>query len=242
MIFPSTSEVYGMCQDAVFNEETSSLVLGPNNKQRWIYSCAKQLLDRVIWAYGQESQLRFTLVRPFNWIGPNLDDIDAPKEGSSRVLTQFLGHLLRNEPIRLVDGGKQRRAFTYIDDGVDALTRIIANEGGCADGQIFNLGNPKNDCSIRELATTLVDIMEEFKEFKGIRQRAVIQDVTAEAYYGASYQDMQTRVPDIANARTRLGWEPRVPLREALRRTVAHYVVLRARGRSRQAASDEGSK
>jgi nucleoside-diphosphate-sugar epimerase len=230
LIFPSTSEVYGMSPDAAFNEETSPLVLGPICKQRWIYSCAKQLLDRVIWAYGRDAKLRFTLFRPFNWIGPNLDDIDAPKEGSSRVVTQFLGHLLRNEPIRLVDGGRQRRSFTYIEDGVDALMRILVNKDGCADGQIFNLGNPKNDCSIRELAEMMVSVMEEFKEFKGIRARTVIQDVAAVDYYGRDYQDMQTRVPDITRARTRLGWEPLVDLREALRRTAAHYVSRGTRG------------
>lgn len=227
LIFPSTSEVYGMCMDPAFNEDSSPLVLGPINKQRWIYSCSKQLLDRVIWAYGQENKLRFTLIRPFNWIGPNLDDIDTPKEGSSRVVTQFLGHLLRNEPIRLVDGGRQRRSFTYIDDGIDALMRIIANKDGCADGQIFNVGNPANDCSVRELADNMITIMEEFEQFKDIRRRAVIKDISADAYYGISYQDMQTRVPDISRARSRLGWEPHVSLSEALRRTVAYYVSRR---------------
>ncbi len=117
VVFPSTSEVYGMCPDAEFDEESSPLVYGPIRKQRWIYSCSKQLLDRVIWAYGQSEGLKFTLFRPFNWIGPHLDDIDSPKEGSSRVLTQFLHNILYGEPIKLVDGGTQRRSFTYISDG-----------------------------------------------------------------------------------------------------------------------------
>src|SRR5438132_1471144 len=69
VIFPSTSEVYGMCQDQYFDEDTSNLVVGPINKQRWIYSVSKQLLDRVIWAYGAKG-LNFTLFRPFNWMGP----------------------------------------------------------------------------------------------------------------------------------------------------------------------------
>jgi len=85
---------------------------GPIHKQRWIYSCVKQLLDRIIWAYGQQG-LQFTLFRPFNWIGSGLDSMDDPKEGSSRVLTQFLGHIVRGEPIKLVDGGTQTRAFTF---------------------------------------------------------------------------------------------------------------------------------
>jgi nucleoside-diphosphate-sugar epimerase len=57
---------------------------------------------------------------PFNWIGAGLDNINTPKEGSSRVITQFLGHIVRGEPIKLVDGGTQKRAFTYIDDGIAA--------------------------------------------------------------------------------------------------------------------------
>ncbi|HMA31345.1 MAG TPA: bifunctional UDP-4-keto-pentose/UDP-xylose synthase, partial [Casimicrobiaceae bacterium] len=68
VVFPSTSEVYGMCGDAEFDPERSNLVLGPINKPRWIYSCAKQLMDRVIHGYGQQEGLDYTLFRPFNWI------------------------------------------------------------------------------------------------------------------------------------------------------------------------------
>ncbi len=69
--------------------------------------------------------------------------MDDPKEGSSRVLTQFLGHIVRGEPIKLVDGGTQTRAFTYIDDAVECLTTIIDNPDGIADGKIYNIGNPQ---------------------------------------------------------------------------------------------------
>lgn len=224
VVFPSTSEVYGMCADAEFNEETSPLVMGPINKQRWIYACAKQLFDRVIWAYGSEEGLRFTLFRPFNWLGPNLDSPHTPKEGSSRVVTQFLGHLLRDEPIRLVDGGSQRRSFTYIDDGISALMKILENENGAADGQIFNIGNPENDCSIRELANLMIDILSEFEGFAGLRDRVRIEEVAAGDYYGEGYQDILTRVPDISNAHKHLGWKPEIDLRESLRRTIAYYV------------------
>src|SRR5947209_8096669 len=103
LVFPSTSEVYGMCHDEEFDPDNSELICGPINKPRWIYSCAKQLMDRVIHAYGMEAGLNYTLFRPFNWIGGGLDNINTPKEGSSRVITQFLGHILRGEPIQLVD-------------------------------------------------------------------------------------------------------------------------------------------
>jgi nucleoside-diphosphate-sugar epimerase len=155
LVFPSTSEVYGMSPDAEFDPESSPLVYGPINKPRWIYACAKQLMDRVIWGYGMEG-LRFTLFRPFNWIGPGLDSIYTSKEGSSRVVTQFLGHIARGEPINLVDGGSQKRAFTYIDDGIDALSLIIENKNDIANGKIYNIGNPLNNHSVKELANMIV--------------------------------------------------------------------------------------
>ena len=89
-----------------------------------------------------QAGLDFTLFRPFNWIGAGLDSIGTAKEGSSRVVTQFLGHIVRGEPIQLVDGGSQKRAFTYIDDGIDALMKIIENPDGIARGKIYNIGNP----------------------------------------------------------------------------------------------------
>src|SRR5277367_5374854 len=143
VVFPSTSEVYGMNTEKEFDEETSNLVLGPVAKQRWIYACSKQLLDRVIYAYGSENKLDYTLFRPFNWIGPRLDNIWAAKEGSSRVLTQFIGNIIRRENVQLVDGGSQRRCFLYIDDAIQALMRIIENRDGQASKRIFNIGNAK---------------------------------------------------------------------------------------------------
>ena len=113
ILFPSTSEVYGMCRDPEFDADESELVYGPINKPRWIYACSKQLMDRVIHAYGMSEGLDYTLFRPFNWIGSGLDSIYTAKEGSSRVITQFLGHIVRGETIKLVDGGKQKRAFPY---------------------------------------------------------------------------------------------------------------------------------
>ncbi len=228
VVFPSTSEVYGMCPDPEFDEEKSPLVYGPIRKQRWIYSCSKQLLDRVIWAYGEAEGLRFTLFRPFNWIGPHLDDVDSPKEGSSRVLTQFLHNVLYGEPIKLVDGGAQRRSFTYISDGIDCLMKILENRNGAADGGIFNVGNPANDLSVRELAEKLVAAVAAHPAFGARARQTPLVDVSSDAYYGDGYQDILTRVPSIARARQRLGWEPRVGLDEAIRLTVDFYLSKRA--------------
>ena len=226
VVFPSTSEVYGMCPDSEFDEDTSPMVYGPIAKQRWIYSCSKQLLDRVIWAYGERG-LHFTLFRPFNWFGPHLDDIDSPKEGSSRVLTQFLHNILYGERIKLVDGGTQRRSFTYISDGIDALMAILENRDGAADGGIFNVGNPANDLSIRELAERMIAAVGSYPGFENHAVRARIVEVASGDYYGSGYQDILTRVPSIRRARRLLGWEPKVSLEEGIRRTLDFYLQSR---------------
>src|SRR6185312_3328072 len=157
IVFPSTSEVYGMCPDPEFKEEESNLVLGPIHKERWIYSCSKQLLDRIIYAYGAHHGLKYTLFRPFNWIGPRQDNIFNAQAGSSRVLPQFISNIIHGKDIQLGDGGSQRRCFTYISDGIDALIKIRENSNNCAENRIFNLGNPHNNFSIRELADALLN-------------------------------------------------------------------------------------
>jgi UDP-4-amino-4-deoxy-L-arabinose formyltransferase/UDP-glucuronic acid dehydrogenase (UDP-4-keto-hexauronic acid decarboxylating) len=224
VIFPSTSEVYGMCDDAEFDEDTSRLILGPINKQRWIYSASKQLLDRVIWAYGVQRGLKFTLFRPFNWIGPRLDTLESARVGSSRAITQLISNLVEGAPMLMMDGGAQKRCFTDVAEGIDCLFRIIENEGGRCDGKIFNVGNPNNEASIRELAELLYakferhPLRDRFPPFAGIR------DLESSAHYGTGYQDVTHRRPSIANATRTLGWKPVVPLEESVERTLDWFL------------------
>jgi nucleoside-diphosphate-sugar epimerase len=223
LIFPSTSEVYGMCPDAQFDPETSPLVYGPINKPRWIYACLKQLMDRVIAAYGQSANFDYTLFRPFNWIGPGLDSINTAKEGSSRVITQFLGHIVRGERIKLVDGGLQKRAFTFVDDGIDALMKIIENKNGVARSKIYNVGNPRNNLSIKQLAQMMLKLALTYPEYAKQARKVRIVKTTAAKYYGKGYQDMQNRVPHIANTSRDLDWRPKVGMTEALKRVLDSY-------------------
>jgi nucleoside-diphosphate-sugar epimerase len=216
IVFPSTSEVYGMSEDAIFHPYESNLVLGPIARPRWIYACAKQLLDRVIAAYGQQHGLKYTLFRPFNWIGSGLDSLHTQKEGSSRVVTQFLGHIVRGEEIKLVDGGLQRRSFTDVSDGISALTRIIENPGQVADGKIYNIGNPANDLSIKELAELMLSMALKIPEYRQQAGKVRIVEVGSVEYYGKGYQDIRSRVPYIDNTCEELAWKPRVSLQSAL--------------------------
>lgn len=216
LVFPSTSEVYGMCPDEEFDPDHSPLVYGPISKTRWIYAASKQLMDRVIHAYGQQHGLRYTLFRPFNWIGPGLDSIHATTEGSSRVVSHFLGQIIRGEDILLVGGGAQRRSFTCVSDGINALLKIIENRDGIANQKIYNIGNPQNDYSIRELALMM---LEQCKHHQALAERSAsiqLRDVEPESFYGAGYQDTQRRVPSIASTCHDLGWRPLVPMKQAL--------------------------
>ena len=218
IIFLSFSEVYGMSEDENFNEETSSLVLGPIQKERWIYSCSKQLLDRVIWSYGHKG-LNFTLFRPFNWIGSAQDDLYSEH---ARLIPKFLGNILRHEPMILVGGGQQRRSFTDIDDGVDALIRIIENRQGQCDGKILNIGNPKNNASVKEIADMLVHVLSEYTDYRTFAERAQSKVVSEKDFYGSSYQDVKQRVPDISAINTATDWVPKVPLRTSIE-NIIHF-------------------
>jgi nucleoside-diphosphate-sugar epimerase len=223
LIWPSTSEVYGMSSDIEFHPEQSNLVMGPIDKLRWIYASGKSLMDRIIYAYGRDKGLQYTIFRPFNWIGYGQDDIHAV-DGSPRVITQFLGNILRGEQVHLVDGGENRRSFTYIDDAIDALFAVIENKDGIAAGKIYNIGNPKNNHSIKEVAEMMFLLAPEYPFFSDRLSEAQLVEVLSETHYGEGYQDMINRTPFIANTQVELDWEPRFTLKDSLEGIFAAYV------------------
>ncbi|HEX5484862.1 bifunctional UDP-4-keto-pentose/UDP-xylose synthase [Limnobacter sp.] len=223
VVFPSTSEVYGMCKDESFDPYESELVYGPINKPRWIYACSKQLMDRVIAAYGQQGALDYTLFRPFNWIGGGLDSIHTPKEGSSRVITQFLGHIARGETITLVDGGLQKRSFTYIDDGIAALIKIIDNKDGAASQKIYNIGNPANNYSIKDLLDMMLATAAKYPEFAAGLAKVKVEVTSSDNYYGKGYQDVKSRVPSITNTCEELDWKPTTNMQDSLDGIFEYY-------------------
>jgi UDP-4-amino-4-deoxy-L-arabinose formyltransferase/UDP-glucuronic acid dehydrogenase (UDP-4-keto-hexauronic acid decarboxylating) len=224
IVFPSTSEVYGMCTDKDFDEDNSNLVVGPINRQRWIYSVSKQLLDRVIWAYGEKSGLKFTLFRPFNWMGPRLDNLNAARIGSSRAITQLILNLVEGSPIKLIEGGSQKRCFTDISDGIEALYRIIENEDNRCDGQIINIGNPDNEASIKELAEMLLACFERHPLRQHFPPFAGFRDVESSDYYGKGYQDVEHRKPSIRNARRCLNWQPGIAMQQTVEETLDFFL------------------
>src|SRR5204863_8313448 len=113
---------------------------------------------------------------------------------------------------KLVDGGSQKRAFTYIDDGIDALMKIIENRDGAASGRIYNIGNPRNNYSVRELAQMMLELAKSYPEYRDNAARVELVEVTCGEYYGPGYQDVQNRVPAIDNTMKELGWAPKVDM------------------------------
>jgi UDP-apiose/xylose synthase len=232
----STCEVYGKTAasipkagldpnnpvHATFSEDNSDFLLGPVRKHRWIYASAKQLLERVIHAYGMERNLNYTIVRPFNFIGPKIDSLPSNGSGIPRVFSFFMDALLNGTPMKLVDGGKSRRCYTYIDDAIEGIYQIVLNPHGVCDKQIFNIGSPDNEISIRGLAEFMLDIYDDnFRQPGSVLSEIV--EVSSEDFYGKGYEDSDRRIPDITKAQTLLGWRPSWGLQELLKVTMDFY-------------------
>jgi len=230
----STCEVYGRTAASTvgwdpadnpmpFVEDETPLIMGPVKNHRWIYACAKQLLERVLHAYGLQKGLRYSIIRPFNFVGPRIDFLPSEVAGNPRVFSHFMNALLYGTPMQLVDGGKVFRAYTYIDDAVDAIVRILENEGDNCNGEIFNIGKPDNELTIAELAVLMKDIFNEHFRQEGDPDPEIV-DVTAEEFYGKGYEDCDRRIADITKARTLLGWEPEYETREVMFKTMEYFV------------------
>ncbi|MBW8889607.1 MAG: NAD-dependent epimerase/dehydratase family protein [Fibrobacteres bacterium] len=235
----STSEVYGQTlahwtgagesrPDLYeMDEEETPLLLGPISSQRWSYACAKQLLERYVYALHKERGLQFTLVRPFNFLGPRMDFLPGREgEGLPRVLACFTAALLDRRPLPLVDGGTARRTFLAVEEAVQALGRMLERPAA-AKNRIFNLGNPANETTIRGLAESMREAAASVTGDRGYLSLP-LESVSAETFYGEGYADSDRRMPRIERARDLLGWEPREGLPGILRRTLEHAFSIHA--------------
>ena len=216
----STSEIYGKrTRDETYNDDHSDLVMGPVQKQRWIYASSKQLLERIIYAHGLEGDLNYSIIRPFNFVGPRFDYlVKAGTKGGPRVFSHFLSACLTGGPIRLVNGGEQHRCFTHIKDASEAFTAILENPGG--ENEIFNVGNPDTNTTMRDLAFLMQEL---YADLTGIHPDNEIVEIDGEDFYGKGYEDMDRVPPDVGKLMA-LGWKPTRDLDTIFREAIQYYL------------------
>lgn len=204
VVFGSTSEVYGRNPKIPY-KEYDDRVLGSTSIDRWCYSTSKAVGEHFCFAYHKKG-LPVTIVRYFNIYGPRLDAIDL-----GRVVTIFMGQVLRGEDVTVVGDGSQTRCFTYVSDAIRAT--VQAGLKGEAIGGIFNIGTDE-EISILDFAKAMIEVA---------RSPSRIRFVTQQSVYGNSYEDIQRRVPDNTRMKEILGVVPEISLREGLRRTIEWF-------------------
>ncbi len=206
IVFASTSEVYGRNTKVPFKEDDDR-VLGSTRIDRWCYSTSKAAAEHFCFAYGRIG-LPVVILRYFNIYGPRLDKVDV-----GRVLTIFMGQILKDRPLTVIGDGTQTRCFTYVSDAIEGT--IAAGLKPQAAGGIFNIGT-ETEVSIKTLAETMLEIAG--------KPKTMIEYVPQEKIYGTSYEDIPRRVPDASRMRTLLGVTPKVGLREGLERTMGWFM------------------
>ena len=194
-LLASTSEVYGDPEVHPQPETYWGHVnpVGP----RSIYDEAKRAAEAFTMAYHNHHGLETRIVRIFNTYGPRMRRRDG------RAVPAFLSQALAGEPITVFGDGSQTRSLCYVDDLVDGIDRLLASDHPLP----VNIGNP-NEITMLELARTVRDLC-------GSRSEIVFEPLPVD--------DPKRRRPDIGLARSLLGWEPRVPLEEGLKRTIAWW-------------------
>jgi dTDP-glucose 4,6-dehydratase len=169
---------------------------------RSCYDESKRFAEAITMAYHRQHKVRTNIARIFNTFGPRM------KLDDGRVVPAFLDQALNGKPMTVFGTGSQTRSFCYVSDLVDGLYRLMQSD----ERYPVNLGNP------REM--TILEFAQHIREMTGAKSEIVFEPLPED--------DPKQRRPDITKARTLLGWEPRVPLEQGLRETVAYFKGLSA--------------
>ncbi len=197
-LMASTSEVYG---DPIVHPQVESYwgnvnPIGP----RSVYDEAKRYAEALTMAFHRYHGVQTRIVRIFNTYGPRM------RANDGRVMPAFCSQALRGEPLTVFGEGRQTRSFCYVTDLVDGLVRLMESDLT----EPCNIGNPHE--------MTMLELAEYINQFTGNTAGIIHQPLPPD--------DPTQRRPDITRARTRLGWEPKVPFAEGVKRTVDHFRVV----------------
>jgi UDP-glucose 4-epimerase len=207
----STSEVYGKNTVIPFNED-ADLVMGATTKGRWSYACSKAIDEFLALAYYKEKKLPVVVFRLFNTVGPR----QTGRYGM--VIPNFVKQALLGHPLTVFGDGNQSRCFGYVSDVVGALINLAEHPD--AVGQVFNIGNDREEVTILELAKRV-------KARTGSKSEIVM--VPYDKAYEEGFEDMHRRIPDVSKLRKLTGYEPKVQLDEILDRVIAYFTSDQAR-------------
>jgi dTDP-glucose 4,6-dehydratase len=204
LLLASTSEVYGDPQIHPQHEDYWGHVnpIGP----RGVYDEAKRYAEALTMAYHRQQGVNTCIARIFNSFGSRM----RPHDG--RAIPTFLRQALQDKPVTVFGDGSQTRSFCYVDDLIRGLVLLAESDVHLP----VNLGNPK-EMSLLELAEAVIEVAESRSEI---------------VFEALPVDDPQVRQPDITRAKQLLGWEPKVGLREGLRRTIEQAGVERLVGAS----------
>jgi len=211
VLLTSTSEVYGKAESVPFRED-GDIVMGPTSKGRWSYACSKAIDEFLGLAYHKEKRLPVVVARLFNTVGPR----QTGRYGM--VIPSFVKQALLGHPLTVFGDGTQTRCFTYVTDVVSQL--IALAEEPRAVGQVFNVGNDREEITIKDLARRVV---------AHAASTSPIELVPYDRAYEEGFEDMRRRVPDLAKLRALTGYEPKVHLDEILDRVIAYFTSDAAR-------------
>ena len=196
LLLASTSEVYG---DPKVHPQLESYWGNVNPiGERSCYDEGKRVAETLMMDYHRQNKVDIKIIRIFNTYGPRM----ALNDG--RVVSNFIVQALRNEDITIYGEGKQTRSFQYVDDLIDATYRMMQTDDFIGP---VNIGNP-DEFTILELAKLVIDLV-------GSSSKIV--------YKALPKDDPAQRQPDISLARKRLDWQPTIPLRQGLKKTIAYF-------------------
>jgi UDP-glucose 4-epimerase len=206
VLLTSTSEIYGKNTKIPFSEDDDR-TMGPTTRARWSYAESKAIDEFLALAYHSDKGLPVVIARLFNTVG-------VRQTGQyGMVVPRFVDQALAGKPLTVYDDGLQSRCFCDVEDVVRALMALV--DSPAADGKIVNVGSP-NEITILGLARAVLACLGTTDD---IERR--IRFVPYSEAYDSGFEDMRRRVPDITRIGQLIGWTPRIPLEETLRRVIA---------------------